>query len=105
MTIKDIIEKMESHTHWRDNKDNLLSKALQKHLEDYQEKLINHIIEMIDRNKLTVPKNPLDMTVREQTQQSVQPVYREYISNEESVNQALDTLKQKLLQEQGESKI
>lgn len=47
-------------------------------------------IERIKKERLTIPKSPLDITPREQMQQSVQPIYRGYKSNEESHNQALD---------------
>lgn len=47
-------------------------------------------IERIKKERLTIPKSPLDITPREQMQRSVQPIYRGYKSNEESHNQALD---------------
>ncbi len=51
---------------------------------------IKEKIERIKKERLTIPKSPLDITPREQMQQSVQPIYRGYKSNEESHNQALD---------------
>lgn len=63
--------------------------------QEFQEKL-KMIVEMVESEKRIVPKDPLDITPREQISQLVQPVYRPYISNEESVNIILDTITSKL---------
>lgn len=64
---------------------------------------IDSLLESIEKDgekmKKTLPKDPLDMTFRESMNQVMQPVYRPYVSNEESYNNGvsdvLDLLKAK----------
>ena len=48
-----------------------------------------------------LPKDPLDITPREQMKQVVQPIHRPYISNEESYNQGVQDSLALLTNEEG----
>lgn len=51
------------------------------------------MVEVVEEKKKPLPKDPLDVTPREVMNQIIQPVYRRYVSNEESYNLALsDTI-------------
>lgn len=63
------------------------------------EQVRGEIEKEVEGMKKKLPKDPLDMTFREQMNQTVQPVYRPYVSNEESYNQALTDLLSKLREE------
>ncbi len=62
--------------------DRLIENALLQQLEELEG--------WVEGGKQIVPKDPLDITPREMMQQAVQPIYRRYVSNEESNNNALD---------------
>ncbi len=66
--------------------DSLIDKAYEESRRDF----IEAEIERKKGMRKTIPKSPLDMTLREQMNQTIQPVYRPYVSNEESCNQDID---------------
>lgn len=61
-------------------------------LETKRSEELQSILEMIEGRKRNVPKDPMDMTMREQMEQVIHPVYRPYMSPEESVNNTLQEL-------------
>lgn len=58
------------------------------------------LVEALEKMRRVVPKDPLDITPREQMEQVIQPVYRPYISNEEAANQVIDAIQALLRREE-----
>lgn len=62
-------------------------------LDKIAKQILQAIVDREEKNKRNLPKDPLDITPREQIAQLVYPVYRPYKSNEESYNDGLqDTI-------------
>jgi hypothetical protein len=58
-----------------------------------QQQLLESLELEIEEKRKKLPKDPLDITPREAMQTMIQPVYRRYVSNEESFNNALNEVK------------
>lgn len=68
-------------------------KSMDEVLRESNQQLLNKLEEGVEKKRKNLPKDPLDITPREQMKLVIQPVYQRYVSPEESFNQGLDTLK------------
>lgn len=95
--LEDAPEKLDKMMYETDHGSLVLSPtAIKKYFSTSLTALLKAIDEEAESMKQTVPKSPLDITPREAMRIAVQPIYRPYISNEETHNQALSDLQSRL---------